>query len=71
MSFGVYPNPTIGNVLIEGAEVDSDYKIICANGIVLKKGVIHSSKHSIDLNDLSTGFYFVLIDGVQKKIIKQ
>ncbi len=69
--FGVHPNPTSETVLIEGAAVGSNYKIICSNGIVLKKGIIQSSKHSIDLNDVSTGFYFVLIDGVQKKIIKQ
>ena len=69
--FGVHPNPTSETVLIEGAAVGSNYKIICSNGIVLKKGIIQSSKHSIDLNDLSTGFYFVIIDGVQKKIIKQ
>ena len=70
-SFSIYPNPTNGISMIEGAKVDSQYKLVSASGVVLKKGVIDNDHHAVDLNGLSNGFYFIIIDDVQKKIIKQ
>ena len=57
--------------IVNGARVGSNYKVISANGIVLMNGVIDGDNHTIDMNDMSKGFYFVRIDGAQKKIIKQ
>jgi hypothetical protein len=71
ITFDIYPNPTTESILVKSALTGSGYKIISANGIVLKKGVINSENQSIDLKEMSAGIYFVLIDGAQKKIIKQ
>ena len=70
-TFSVYPNPVSESAIIKGAKLGSDFKLISSSGRVLVKGVIKSESHSIELDDLSNGFYFVFIDGVQKKIIKQ
>ena len=70
-SFSVYPNPVNESAIIKGAKLGSNFKLISSSGRVLVKGVIQSESHLIELADLSNGFYFVLIDGIQKKIIKQ
>lgn len=70
-SFSVYPNPVNESAIIKGAKLGSNFQLISSSGRVLIKGVIQSESHSIELDDLSNGFYFVLIDGIQKKIIKQ
>ena len=70
-TFSIYPNPVTECAIVNGARVGSNYKVISANGIVLMNGVIDGDNHTIDMNDMSKGFYFVLIDGAQKKIIKQ
>ena len=59
------------NAIIEGAKLGSKFKLVSSKGRVLMEGEIESENQSIELDDLSSGFYFVLIDGVQKKIIKQ
>ncbi|MBT5439596.1 MAG: T9SS type A sorting domain-containing protein, partial [Flavobacteriales bacterium] len=70
-TFTIFPNPTTESAVIKGASLGSRYKIVSPNGILLKSGIIYSDSHSIELKNMSSGFYFVLIDGVQKKIIKQ
>lgn len=70
-SFSVYPNPVNESAIIKGAKLGSNFKLISSSGTVLLKGVIQNESHLIELDDLSNGFYFVLIDGIQKKIIKQ
>ena len=70
-TFSVYPNPVQENAIIEGAKLGSKFKLVSSKGRVLMEGVIESENQSIELDDLSSGFYFVLIGSVQKKIIKQ
>ena len=70
-TFSIYPNPITENAIIKGASTGSIYKVISANGIELIKGVVDSDNYVIDMSDMSKGFYFVRIDGAQKKIIKQ
>ena len=70
-TFTIFPNPAFESAVIKGASVGSSYTIISPTGVVLKSGVIQSESHSIELKNMSSGFYFVRIDGVQKKIIKQ
>ena len=70
-TFSVYPNPVYESAIIKGAKLGSNFKLISSSGRVLIKGIIESENQLIELDDLSSGFYFVLIGGVQKKIIKQ
>ena len=70
-TFTIFPNPTTESAVIKDAPIGSSYNLISPNGIILKSGIIYSDSHSIELKNMSSGFYFVLIDGVQKKIIKQ
>lgn len=70
-TFTIFPNPTTESAVIKDAPIGSSYDLISPNGIILKSGIIYSDSHSIELKNMSSGFYFVLIDGVQKKIIKQ
>ena len=70
-TFTIFPNPTTESAVIKDAPIGSSYNLISPNGIILKSGIIYSDSHSIELKNMSSGFYFVSIDGVQKKIIKQ
>ena len=70
-TFTIFPNPTTESAVIKDAPIGSSYNLISPNGIILKSGIIYSDSHSIELKNMSIGFYFVSNDGVQKKIIKQ
>ena len=70
-AFTIFPNPASESAVIKGASVGSFYTFISPTGVVLSSGIIQSESHSVELKNMSSGFYFVRIDGVQKKIIKQ
>ena len=69
--FNLFPNPATDEISIVGAVVGSTYDIISIKGLILETGVVKSEEHSINLKQMSSGIYFVSINGIQKKIIKQ
>ena len=64
--FNVYPNPASGMITIVGC---GDYRISNVMGQVLMSGVINGESQQVDVNRLSSGMYFVTINGVTKKLI--
>lgn len=62
-SFMVYPNPTSKQLTVS---VEGDYRITNLLGQTVMTG--HGS--TIDVSDLSSGVYFVNIDGVIRKFVK-
>lgn len=67
----IYPNP--GNQFIKihhSSESDFDIVIYSIYGQKIKSGHF-SSDESIDINDLSTGWYFVKVNNTTLKFLKQ
>jgi hypothetical protein len=58
-SFSMYPNPVSSLLQISSESKVSDYQIISSGGNVIKTG--QTSNNTIDVNDLSSGLYFVKI----------
>lgn len=62
-SIEVYPNPTSDQLTIKSAGVpilNKNYKLLNSLGKLVKKGVI-SANETIDLGDLSSGVYFLVV----------
>lgn len=63
--FSVYPNPVDDQLTVS---VNSDYKIVNVFGQTVMSG---SDSHSIDVSTLSTGVYFISIEGITRKFVKR
>jgi hypothetical protein len=69
LKFSVYPNPTTEKITIKGQLSNrAFYSIVSSNGIIQKKG--KAAFNSIDVEDLSSGFYSLTIfeDGEQQSM---
>lgn len=60
-SVNIYPNPSSSEIFIEAIE-GTKYSLISLTGIQVKKGIVSSSKHAIDIRDCEDGSYFLKID---------
>lgn len=56
-----YPNPIVNQVTITNLPTPASYKIVNSNGILLQEGVFLKGDNVMDISQLSTGLYFVLI----------
>lgn len=70
----IYPNPVRTNRLtIEGAEINSQFKIYSIMGNLVKEGTLNEM--DIDITDLTNGVYFIHINNIKKstsiKFIKE
>jgi uncharacterized protein (TIGR02145 family) len=70
--FIAYPNPVknILSVEVSPTLVNTYISVITVDGVQLKKNYIISTQNFIDLTDLSSGIYFLIIGGESLKIIK-
>lgn len=73
-SLQVYPNPTSENLIIEfdnsdNIEIEAPMEIIDAMGRILDQKILTSPKSTIDVHHLPSGFYYLKIDGVTKKVL--
>ncbi|WP_405206006.1 endonuclease [Aquimarina sp. LLG6339-5] len=68
--FSFYPNPVKSslNLKLDGA-LEANYQIVNYVGQVMKKGKL--TKESIQLNGLSSGMYFIIIDTGEQKVSKK
>ena len=69
-SLQVYPNPTTGLVTIDVTET-TNFEVLDVSGKVLQKGILTVSENVVDLNALGKGMYFLRVDSLVKKIVKQ
>ena len=60
-SIGIHPNPTSNSITINNLEnlKELDYKILSSSGKILKYGKLNGNE--IQINDLASGFYFLII----------
>lgn len=71
-SFTIYPNPASSTLFINTQlNTHSSAKIISANGNILRIANINNQQNAIDISDLPTGLYFIMIDNQSSKFIKQ
>lgn len=72
-SLYLYPNPTEGIVYLSDYNQYTSYRILDAQGQVLKTATVHTEK--IDVSDLKQGVYTILLSSentqVLKRIVKQ
>ncbi len=60
----VFPNPAISEVTIkvDAILIGASYKLVDTKGVEMLKGTIERENESIDINNLSSGMYYLLID---------
>lgn len=51
--FSVYPNPTTGEIFIDGIPIDTDYQLFDLRGKLLKHGIVKNNTMYIDHDGLS------------------
>jgi len=67
----IAPIPTNDIIRISGIKTSTIYSILDYSGIILKKGLLNSNNHSINLTDLSTGMYFLQLNNKDGYIITE
>lgn len=73
----LFPNPTTSNVTLTGATLSSEisYVVLNAMGQAVQKGTIHSENqqfhHTINLESLSAGFYFIRVSDDKSSFTKK
>lgn len=69
-NFSVYPNPAKNEIYIKGLRKTSAYTIYAAEGKLILRGKCHKEQ-PISVSTLSSGVYFLAIDGSFHKFIKE
>ena len=68
--FNVYPNPTTNSFTISSEKViNSEFKIIDAQGRKVLTGSMNGKEHTIDITKLSKGVYSVVFDNTELPVI--
>lgn len=64
----IYPNPAKDELFVSGLKKQTDYIIVTADGRLVKKG---STEKKIDIFSLEKGVYFITIQQLNLKFIKE
>ena len=59
MNVAVYPNPTTGVIVIEGASLNADITVFDMFGKQMMNGKVMSERTELDLSGLATGMYII------------
>ncbi len=70
-TFGVYPNPNNGDFTIVSENTNTTFTISDITGKLVKTGTISANKTEVNLNEVTTGIYFLKVDNQVSKIVKQ
>jgi hypothetical protein len=60
LSSFIYPNPASAEIYIR-AEAEESFVIFNSRGEKMKEGLITGNNHRVDVNDLASGIYFILL----------
>jgi len=72
IQFKVYPNPTSGFVSIENLGDDKlEFSINNSNGQVVKKGHVGSNINVVDISNLNSGIYTLIIKDYKNTVVKK
>lgn len=67
-----YPNPTVSNLSIEYSQAGNlSYSIISFDGRILMNGITQQGHNTLDLSNLKTGLYLVLLKDSNNIIVKE
>lgn len=66
----IYPNPSKGLITLVNESVGSNYTITNMVGQKVQSGIVNNQHQNLNLTSLSTGNYFVIIEGKNGKIVK-
>ncbi|MFY1045584.1 M1 family aminopeptidase [Chryseobacterium sp. GP-SGM7] len=66
--FNIYPNPAKNELFISGLKNETDYQIFTADGRLVKKG---KADQKIDITVLEKGVYFIMINNLNLKFVKE
>lgn len=64
----IYPNPAKDELFVSGLKKQTEYSIVTADGRLVKKG---STEKKIDISTLEKGLYYMTIQQVNLKFIKE
>jgi hypothetical protein len=69
---GIYPNPATNEIIIElnNSDLELNYTITDAMGRNVLSGKLNNKTTTVDISSLATGFYFVQVGEIKKKIFK-
>jgi predicted outer membrane repeat protein len=59
----VYPNPTTDWIVMEVEDLNSVFRIYNAEGRLMKEGLLATKSSKINVQDLESGFYLLVIQG--------
>jgi hypothetical protein len=68
-SLTIYPNPTSSVLNIQGINENSPYQIFDITGKLIISGSL--SQESVQVSNLTTGLYFINIEGQSQRFIKK
>jgi hypothetical protein len=66
----IYPNPTSGQITINGQLTNANYAIYSLSGQLQKQGKLQGETTNINIESLANGMYLLKIEGETFKIIK-
>ncbi|MFY0673019.1 MAG: T9SS type A sorting domain-containing protein [Bacteroidia bacterium] len=67
----IYPNPSKGIFKLNEIEDDVNLKVLDQNGRIVFKRVNFNSKQPINLHDVNSGIYFILIESEKGQVVKK
>ncbi len=65
-SFNIYPNPTNGMITLTGSSFIYNWQLISSLGVLIMEG----SEQRVDLSQVPSGQYTLLINGEARKVVK-
>ncbi len=65
------PNPAVTSITLESSEVITGYRVVDFGGKEVLKGSAHGSKVTVGIDALSSGIYFIQIEGDQFRAVKK
>jgi choice-of-anchor B domain-containing protein len=66
----IYPNPFKDDLILENAQIGSNYNLFNLQGQLLNSGVVTASKQQIQVVDFPKGIYFFQIGNTTFKVMK-
>lgn len=70
-SFSVYPNSGNGIFIISNAKVGQEYRIMNLSGQLVHTGIIRAENQQINISNLSSGSYLIMMKDNSKTFVKR